>query len=343
MFILNSYTYLVDGGVMKVFEAKKILVAIEVNSTLPEAEQNLFKMLRYFSKDQSEITPVCIVNSLEITGQFNLIKKAIEEHLAKIVGMNSVKEPVILMQKNNYWGSIADKAETLLQYANDEKFDLIGATAHTNEPLINTFTGSFIETLCAQSEIPLLLISSSSEFKAEISRILIPSALNHEEIAFYKQLITSGQLSNKDILFYHHIYDQDSKLYQHWDFLKKGHLAYINNLKIEYQHHFDEIAKIAEGKVKSINLQLDISEQDNKNEIQTFTQNYAPDLILLNEKSTLLKRMFHASTTRYLLASTNAPIISCRQIHQEGLEKAPSHMRPDWLTGFPESRDVENL
>jgi len=245
---------------------KKVLWAVDAFAQDKKLQFATFKALAKLTESsEATIEPVCVLSpdqlkvpsqAFEGTGkEYKLEAEARLERWVKELKNPRLGKPTLLFQKKY---SINQTASTLLNYARENKVDLIGIGTHGRTAVERFFIGSFAETIVLQSTVPVFIVNAKSPATKKISKILFPtdfSAVSRE--AYGRVIDLAATLGAKVTLYYKFEYLNEYTL--EGMSLSKEYVRYFEQDKEHRRKMADEWA--AEGKKAGVKVEVRLDDK----------------------------------------------------------------------------------
>lgn len=198
---------------MKAQPIKKVIWSIDaMNPDEDKTQAHAAQTLRWIAFNSPlEIEPVFVLSPKNVSASPNYYPphwKAVHgayaekklDSISKHWELPGLQTPQIIFEKS---ASTRGEAHALVEYAKDQKVDLIVVSTHARKGLSRFFLGSFAETILLQSKVPVLTVNPNSRCDSKIREILFPSDFAQASRRGFEATVgMARQLGAKLFLYY---------------------------------------------------------------------------------------------------------------------------------------------
>lgn len=212
--------------------------------------------------------------------------------------------------------SHAGAAETLCEYANKTKADLIVVGSHSREGFQRFLLGSFAESLLMQSEIPVCVIGSHATKTKTSKTILYPTEFGDHSKDNYRHILHLAKKLGAEILLLHAIerpieslFDLDTRprVYNY-----KGRMLTLEQIienQIEHQSHRAQLwVSWAQKEGVTAHFFIDNSFKPVDELVLDMVQRQEVDLIIMEAQSGPMSAALLGSFTRNVVRRSPCPV-----------------------------------
>ncbi len=190
---------------------KRVLWAFDTFANDFAIQAKMAKLLRAWSKLNHEtIEPVYLMNPTQLrvppdyfsphSSEMRLsLSKKIKRQLERF-DIPEMSDPLLLTSRNS---SLRRVARDLLIYARASNVSLLAITSRSRKGLNRLILGSFAETLVAQSDVPLLIVTPKARVVEKIQNILFPTDLSKASLVGFRRVVAMAQQHGAKITLFH--------------------------------------------------------------------------------------------------------------------------------------------
>jgi len=194
--------------------SKRILLCVDMEENDPGNVRLVWKALKPALDRGAFVQPVTILDRNDfavgsyLKSRIGRLRPATESHLSDTLlkmGLKNLGPAKALLAD----GSSKRRAvEALIRYAKQGRFDLIALATHSRQGLNRLVLGSFAETLCLSSPIPLLVVNPRHQNPpSKVRTVLFPTDFSESSRAGLGALCAQLGKERPKILLYHRYSD----------------------------------------------------------------------------------------------------------------------------------------
>ncbi len=238
-----------------------------------------------------------------------LAKKIANENLKEYENRSSEPPELILQTINSKKQSV----RSLIDYAKNSGAGMISAIAHlSNHDNLFSFPGSFVETLVAESPLPVLVVNSQSDPMRTVRRILVPTDFSKACRFDFGRIVELSKSLRCQIVLMHVLTVPDGMgivegagLSGGWPRIE----SFIESVVEEANNNAREMISFAKNEAIEIEFKLIRNRERLTQVILDQALSARADLIAMTNQTGPIASLILGSMTRQLMRSSQLPIL----------------------------------
>ncbi|MCB0342235.1 MAG: universal stress protein [Pseudobdellovibrionaceae bacterium] len=182
----------------KQLTAGSIIWAVDPAAEDPKVNQKVAGALETLASQTGlEIKPVTVITERQNELLVHMLERAelwsyesaipdMVMALIKKLKLKNIKAPVVLTSKDSGRRNAVKK---LVDFAKKQKASMIVVGSHSRKGLSKLFLGSFAETLCQSSTVPILVVNPKTASPSEFKNILFATDFSEPSVNSFKNIL----------------------------------------------------------------------------------------------------------------------------------------------------------
>ncbi len=238
-----------------------------------------------------------------------IAKKMALENLKEVEDRSQEPHELVLQTINSRKQSV----RSIIEFAQNTDVALIAAITHlTHEEKLISFPGSFVETLVAESTLPVLVVNSQADPVQKFRKILVPTDFSKACKQDFKKVLEFAKPLNAQIDLIHVLtvpegmdFSSASGLSGGWPRIE----SFIERVEVEAYKSATEFLAIA----KEDQIVAEFNLIRNREQLSKIILNYAiqtkSDLIAMTNQTGPIASLLLGSMTRQLMRTSQIPLL----------------------------------